>query len=279
MKKDRIVLNKGTYSVYLDKVPCKNCGDDIYASKQTLHKHGHAFCSVECKCIHTQKRKDPKGANILDNVKDADFYYLLGLLASDGTIIYPQSDNKYVAYACRLHLSKKDEMLLNDIHDKFGGTITSDRSKYIIWQLTHKKFLLFLKDIGITTKKTNFLDITLWFNTLDDKFKWSFFRGYFDGDGTIYRYTPKNAGYCIHNASIVFKSETVFNMFKQFFKTYHFREYTEMNKMGNTMYRLSFHGSYAIPVLRAMYDISGIKLKRKYNKYLNLKEYYERNNI
>ena len=264
----KIVTPSSTYYKYLVKARCLFCDREQYFSKDNVRLHGHSFCSAQCCHNHTQTSRDPKGSNILKN-KTSNFYYLLGFLATDGTIVYPAKGTKYKAHLVRLHLQMRDKEILDRIQEAFGGRIKCS-GKYVIWELSNEHFLKFLvEEVGFTTKKSRTLDVNKWFETLSSNQQRHFMRGCWDGDGSIHR---RGTGYYASN--IVSASPPLFGMFCEFFKSYALRVYTEKDPRGNPIYKLCFHGNNMVAPLGLLYENltdSDLVLDRKKRVFLEYK--------
>jgi len=201
----------GKHWYYFIRTKCANCGITVFKSKKGLtSNHYKPFCGMPCKCEYEQKLKDPKGSSIL-NIKDTpNFYYLLGLLATDGHIDYPREDSHATNSSCVIELNEVDSDLINSLRNFFGGyvyiTFTKQKNKtpMLKWYLNNRKFIDFLRSIGFVHNKTHILNLNDWFVGLEDKNKWHFMRGVWDGDGTFTIDKNKNCRVSVITASSIF---------------------------------------------------------------------------
>ncbi len=122
---------------------------------------------------------------------DPDFYYLAGLIATDG-YLRPKS------YNVEINLSQFDDSsvdLLKGVASKFGGVVNywGQKSPAVNWTITNMDYYNYLLSIGITNKNKSFdLNVTNWFNNLKEEYRCAFLRGCLDGDGSVYlRPVPK----------------------------------------------------------------------------------------
>ena len=122
--------------------------------------------------------------------------WLVGLIATDGTISWPNATKSATAYNCQIKLSNKDEEILYRIQERFGGKIVQyKKDKKCMWAIKGKPFINYLRSIGFTHNKTITLDVTKWFALLDEDKKYSFVCGCIDGDGWI-RKNKRAIGFC-----------------------------------------------------------------------------------
>lgn len=176
-------LNPKTAHKYIS-TNCSFCGKQIYRSKNTIKNGISPICSEECKTF----LNDPKQSKMMDLINDNNFYYLIGLIATDGYIKYPGCGTKQNNYACVIKLCTKDAIILENIQRVFGGIIkTENHNKTTSWYISNRNFIQYLNIVvGLTNHKTHNINVTYWFNTLSDNQKQAFIRGVIDGDGGIY---------------------------------------------------------------------------------------------
>jgi len=163
---------------------CKTCAKEILREKSNKN----VFCSRQCILFY----KDPKQEKILEKSNDNDFYYLLGLIATDGYI--SKKENKK-SQRCNISLHKNDEQVLLDIQKNYGGKIYKfyKANKNVIrWQILNQKFINYIESTGISNNKSLTLNIQKWFKTLNKQQKLSFIHGVIDGDGSISFSVVKN---------------------------------------------------------------------------------------
>jgi hypothetical protein len=261
-----IMITKKNYII----TKCTNCGKEILRYK---YKKGDSFCANPSYCRYEfmHKKRDPIGSNILNN-KNLNFYYLIGLICADGNISYPQiGDSRHKGYSCYININKKDEDLIFQIKKLFGGQyqyIKKDNT--IRWNIQNKKFINYLKEIGLTNNKSSNLNIKKWFNKLNFKQKNAFIRGLVDGDGSIKIYKQKNRVFniCIGSPKLYDVVKTYFlsiqpeRIVESHLPTYSYIGYTSINM---------------IDVLDKIYNVqkNHLFLKRKYNTYIQIKKFYK----
>jgi hypothetical protein len=267
----KIIKPHTTYYEYLVLENCKFCGESKYFSKDSIIRYGHVFCDHNCQHCYTRSIKDFKNSNILNN-KNNNFYYLLGFLATDGTIMYPTEGQKYRGYNARLQLQIRDKHIIDEMYSNFGGRINFSE-KYITWELSNKPFLEFLiKEVGFTTKKSKNLNVDKWFSGLSYEQQRHFIRGCWDGDGTIH---VRATGYVC--SSFVSSSESFYQTVLNFFKSFSPKTYKEKTINDADVYKISFHGKNMIKPLISIYgnlDDSDIVMKRKQKILTDLCEKY-----
>jgi len=115
----------------------------------------------------------------------SNFAYAIGLMASDGNV---SKDGRHITF-----VSKDKEQIENfakclDIDNKISphksGSTSKDSFRIQFGDVT---FILFLKDIGITSAKSKTIGSVL----VPKKYFFDYLRGEFDGDGSIYSYWDK----------------------------------------------------------------------------------------
>ena len=266
----RVRIFTGKSWSYKIKTHCNFCNKELYreAKSGTLN-----FCNDYC----MRMCKDPKGTKIFETAKSnpLDFAYLLGLIATDGCVIYPQEGKSAVSYNVNISLKMDDSDILKDIQNIFGGYLTE--SNLSIWTLYNKEFVLWLKEIGITRKKSLTIDINDYFDTLTEDEKKRFVLGCIDGDGSIcVRKTKRKQD--------MYKTEIVSNFYSgsfSFIKTiFDYMQtliksnrniYTSNNKGKTPTYNIGFSHRQTLIILNHLYSIdkNDLFLKRKYEKYRN----------
>lgn len=134
-----------------------------------------------------------------------DSHYWLGLLASDGCI---------TGHSIVLQLQERDKYIL-ELFAKAGGKLLKVNSyhnfKYNLTEYYVKFKNLeieeYLISLGITPRKSDTLDYK-------GEINWEFFRGYFDGDGSVFKETRSNR----LRVTVVCKSEKMVNLLSNFLK-------------------------------------------------------------
>lgn len=209
--------------------------------------------------------------NYFDVINSSNKAYILGFIFSDGNIF-----NNTV----KINLIKSDSEILYDIGNKIflDGNIQIHEIKgeTKVWKngkkyfskpqtaliLTRKNIVTSLKKNGLTPKKT----FTIRFPDIDTIFYKDFIRGYFDGDGCFYiskKYKNNNRINITSNTLFINKlSKIIENILNIDCKI---KESNIKN-----IDRLNIYGNIKVKkFLDWIYDDAQLKLKRKYNKYLN----------
>lgn len=196
--------------------------------------------------------------------------YLIGLISSDGHINHPLDDSSSKGYRCYIGLKYTDADILLELYNYYGGSIRT-YNKTTLWNMPCKSketkiFIDFLVSIGITHNKSLSLNINKWLNTLNYIQQICFLRGYLDGNGWISNTkNTKVVGICSGSPYII-------NFFCDLFPNAIFRE----RKTKNSIYTACLHWRY-IHDCKDMFDIKILGhfgLKRKYQLYENLKNYF-----
>lgn len=282
-----------------EKTHCKECGKELLRSKQDVKRFKQFFCCEICKIINSQKINDPLTANLLD--RSSNFYYLIGLIVTDGWVQRIQKHNyPGRGYRITIQLQKGDIELLYELKNYFGGIVSGINSKYPKWTVYHFLFTEYLKnEVKITDNKTFTLDINKWFNTLTRQQQNSFMRGVIDGDGCIY-FDKRHGDHHITISTASFNFvKTLFNYFsaynpsaavyhsESFGKTkylYTLKDIISYIPEKNKYYVIRICGKKTIKILRELYkdvddNIYLLHMKRKREKYLKIGEYYGLRNV
>ena len=252
---------------YYVKTNCVNCGKEI--EKYKFNK-GNSFCKRPsyCRYEYLHKQRDPKGSAIMDNINDPDFYYLLGLICTDGNITYPRNGKKQIGYTCYINLNVQDIELVENIELKYGGTSQPMHDNTIRWWISNKHFIDYLISIGLTHNKTTSLNIESWFSTLTRENKIHFLRGVIDGDGSIKTYKKDKS------FNICSGAKDFYNTIRKFLITITPTGITE--DFHDTFSYIKYNNINMLTILDLVYDNINDKLhmKRKYDEYMKHKNFY-----
>ena len=218
--------------------------------------------SVKTRSISENKRKYKLDENVFNSLNENSLYWL-GFIAADGNLYINPRGGKVVQFG----LHQKDENHLNKLKTflktdrpiyyykskrKYkGGYVITPEVRFNINSLT------IFEDIckyGIMPKKTFNLKI------VEDLMDKHFFRGLFDGDGSIFSNNKgKNLVICLNGIEQVLKAFCDFVK-----KEINIELVTSPNK---TIYRTRVYGKKALDVLDLLYDNANIYLDRKIELY------------
>lgn len=175
----------------IKKQSLATCGKEFGLSQkvvETLLKDNHIN-----KRTYTEARQEGRKYSCNDNFfkyQNSDMAYILGLIASDGNVAKKEN-------LVTIELLTKDKEILEKIREKtkstreikdyVKSTTGQETSKFCVWSKNWKDDL---GKYGIFPNKTFTLTPPLF---LDNKFFIDYLRGYFDGDGTIYKRKYGNA--------------------------------------------------------------------------------------
>ena len=173
------------------KTNCTNCGNEIYRRPWYV-KNTKCFCNVGCGRQFKYKSEHPKTLNII-NHENPNFYYLLGLIATDGHLQWPGCTKSGKTYQVSIELNEKDLLILKKIQYEFGGVIVNTAKHCKKWIVHSKDFVCYLRDtVNMSHNKSLNLDVAVWFNGLVTDNKLHFLRGVIDGDGSIFLNEMRN---------------------------------------------------------------------------------------
>ena len=164
--------NEGRY-----KYICFHCNKEFYSNKKD-----QKFCCIGCGVSHRNFSYNDESF-FKGKIDSEEKAYILGLFMADGSI----SEDK-------ISITQNDKGLIEKIRDLINPNrkiYTRGKSNTFMW--TNKEDLDFLKSIGITVNKSYDACIKL----LEPKLMPHYIRGWFDGDGCIYKNTTidKKRGY------------------------------------------------------------------------------------
>ena len=207
--------------------------------------------------------------NFFKNIDSEEKAYFLGLLYADGYI----NDIGYNCYV-ELTLQTEDEYILK----KFLSSLESNRKIKIIKKkkyqysriiINSKKIVNDLKNMGCTNKKTH----TLIFPTkINDKYVHHLIRGFFDGDGCIWRVNNTNTFHMQFTGNVDFLNG-IENFLIKNLNVDKKKHYSPCNKNRKDNIRALKYGGNQIvsKIFELLYDNSTIYLNRKYFKFLDAK--------
>lgn len=212
--------------------------------------------------IENKRRRKMVNDDFFD-ILNSDNCYILGLLASDGSV---SKDRNRI----KITLKTEDKYLLELIKEKMNieKEITDDiiQNKYYASTLafSSEKIKNRLKDFGIIPNKTYTNTINM--KNIPHNLKKFFILGYIDGDGTITtRGSEKTIklSICCYDKSILLEINDFFHK--------------ELNIKGSIykyknkhLYELEFSIISSIIILNFLYKDANIFLKRKYNKFKDI---------
>lgn len=204
----------------------------------------------------------------INNEKEA---YIIGMLLADGCIIGNQVS---------LKLSKKDIQILTDIKNYISKDIQIlQNENTCCFKVSSVIFCNNIKKLGLNSRKTN---SEFKIPEMDKSLYRHFIRGYFDGDGTIFKTKKGNYYYLksnicsptktiledIQNILVLNNIDSSINKEKRVGKTMKIIDHNSICTMD--MYRLYIRKKEAIlKFYNFLYDNSEIFLKRKYDIFRN----------
>ena len=158
------------------QLECAHCGLD-FSTKG--HRH-QKYCSISCG-LKTRRKEDN---NIISNGWNAQLAYYMGLIWSDGCL---SKDNSPCGY--RISLTMTDETLIEKIRmyispfrKLYSQSLPGRKVKYTA--LTQNPEVInWMIDKGLTERKSKALSVP----PVPEEYLPDFIRGYFDGDGSVFK--------------------------------------------------------------------------------------------
>ena len=229
--------------------------------------------NIQIRDTSITSRKYNCNHNYFETIDCPEKAYWIGFLAADGFI---ESKRINGAQKLGVTLSKKDEahlhlfnqMLDSDYEIKtYVGSGYNPEGEYSKLLITSQKLVDDLRKYGIVENKTSIL---MFPKNLPQEYYNDYMRGYFDGDGSIYYQSNGQYGISFTGTYNVLKTiKTLCGL------------NVKIREAGNGVYEMSANSSFnAYRVCCQMYyDENCVKLDRKYEKFLELKKYVERQGI
>jgi len=194
------------------------------------------------------------------NTWSDDMAYCLGFIASDGHV---WKNRPYIT----IGINKNDILVLNFIRDRLSPTskvrISQDKCQLCIYsKQLHKKLLTF----GIDHEKTFNLELP---KKIPNKYIAHFLRGFFDGDGSIWKTNFYKGGKDYYYSNIVSASQQILIDFQNYLG------FGNLRKVKDKYYELTFSQTDCLKLFNIMYKDAKFKLDRKYNKFLLINNKYK----
>lgn len=201
-----------------------------------------------------------------------DMAYILGFITADGNLLcknYKDSSYSGFGYILRINIHKKDIEILNFIKSH----ISPSQNLYFINNMVSlvigsKDLVYSLMDIGIYPNKTGKERMP----DVPDQYTASYLRGVFDGDGSLMllqqfcKSNQKTYGkyiYKIVSGGILYLKDINTNILTS--------HNLKVTKNDHTSFKLQTESKNKIlDICNFMYKDNTFKLKRKYDKYLEL---------
>lgn len=202
-----------------------------------------------------------------DEIDTQEKAYILGFLYADGANTSTKGH-----YVISLTLHPKDEAILERIKSevKSNAPISdyinkNNDAKYRRFNICNKHVVEMLNKHGVVPNKSLIIKYPTW---LRSDLHRHFMRGLFDGDGSI----SSDLNY-IALCGSVFIMESIKQMLENLFDA-HIKRYNYSNSHPNFEQIFCATRSDMARILHWMYEDSSIKLERKYQLYLKIKEKY-----
>ena len=205
--------------------------------------------------------------NVDDNyfsTENSNMAYLLGFLASDGTV--DKKNNRI-----KIGLSSIDKKFLMEIKEelKYEGDIfdyiTSNGFSVSELTFTSRQIKNDLARYNIVPNKT----FTFKFpKNLNKKYWIDFIRGYFDGDGSVSTVGENAIKWQICSAT----KDVLETIVDFFYEEYHIKKVSilEQSRKNNTLYYFQYSTNATKEIFSILYKKNSLKLPRKYLKFKEL---------
>lgn len=213
------------------------------------------------------KRAKSCDTNYFSNINTYTKAWLIGFLASDGTI---RKDTNGI----KIGLSARDKEILEKIKIEVGiereilEYTTSNGFDIVELTWTSQQQKQDLAKYGVVPNKTYVENTLPHFE--NDNYTLAYILGYFDGDGSI-SLSPQ--GYL--RFRLCCYTEGFLKSIAAFFEKKYGSTYSLSKDANRQMYELSISTTYARHIFEDMYNLNTLHLDRKYQKYLEYKAIHE----
>lgn len=203
-----------------------------------------------------------------ENIDSNEKSYIFGVLMADGnnspsknTITISMCDEDIIRYI-------KNSMKYNGIIKKKLPKKINHKCQYSLG-IYSKKISTDLANIGMIRNKTNYCE----FPIIENEYNLSFICGYFDGDGSLYVNTEKNKFYISFtgNIKLIKRIREILELEGSINPYLYVR-----NKKSSNIVTLTYSGSKNVyNTMCSIYRNVDFKMNRKYEKFIELKEFIE----
>lgn len=250
---------------------CRKCNVEFETKKK-----GQIYCSKSCaNSINTSRRK-VEDESIYSNGLDEVNSYILGIIYSDGCLSFDRHSHRN-----RITISMNDYDLMHEIHELmtpnkklYEYTHPKGREKTYSVISTNKADIEFLVNLGVKERKS----LILRYPNIDEVFDKNFIRGYFDGDGSVYK-SKTNTYYKGVKKEYIYKyfkfttgSEVFAKQLSEKLRYYGIESnLVKDSRLDNSSYYISIYKKDSVNAFaKFIYDNAKIYMKRKYDKFFNM---------
>jgi len=209
---------------------------------------------------------------ILEHKDTNEFAYLIGMIATDGCVIWKGKTKSAKDDRCSITQHTKNIQMLNEMKRVFGGNVYSEKTRSSsVWRTKDTEFVTFLRSIGFKENKTFTLNLDSWFDSITDIQKIYFVRGVLDGDGNVFYDKRSNVH---HKISIFSASKSFITMLAKYFNNS--KIYTQNAKGKFKGYKIVFNSSKCIGPFEDVFSLPSSKMFIQYKEdsYIKIKEHY-----
>ena len=261
---DKIIYDYTVNKYGLIKTGKNNGVGERIVRRVLLENKIHIRSRGEAAIVSNMQRRQFNVDDSYFSTENSNMAYLLGFLASDGTV--DKKNNRI-----KIGLSSIDKKFLMEIKEelKYEGDIldyiTSNGFSVSELTFTSQQIKNDLARYNIVPNKT----FTFKFpKNLNKKYWIDFIRGYFDGDGSV-----STAGENAIKWQICSATKDVLETIVDFFyEEYHIKKVSilEQPRKNSTLYYFQYSTNAAKEIFPILYEKNSLKLPRKYLKFKEL---------
>ena len=247
--------------------------------KRTLIENG-----IELRTTNQNHRKWELNEHYFDCIDTSNKAYILGFLYADGynslekhfVRIALQEEDKDILEKMRIELNSSKPLKYLDFKGEIQSNGYTCKNMYQL-EVYGSHICKTLDEIGMHQNKSLILQYP---NIIDEKFHSHFIRGYFDGDGSITLIEKNNK---ITSSNITITStdsfcKSVYNILSVYLNVEKFKINDASCHNGITRVLYNSNKQSCLKFCDWMYKDADMYLERKYNKYLQLKDYLSNQN-
>ncbi len=249
---------------------CLKC-NKTFSSKKKEQK----YCSKSCaNSVSATNRKIEDRSIFKEGLNEINAY-ILGLIYSDGCISYDKHTKRF-----RITIAMNDEVLI----EKIRTLMTPTKKLYTYKHPNGREFtysvvstnpddIKYLFELGLSERKS----LSISYPNIPSEFDKSFIRGYFDGDGSVYKSTTntyykgvkKSYGYlCVKFTT---GSKVFAKQLKECLRKHGILSNVVQDSRGKETYYVSIQSKENVEkFFKKIYKDSTFYMERKYNKFIGM---------
>lgn len=256
-KEQKIIKDYNSKTMFIKDI-CTKYQISTYTFNKILKKNG--IEKYDPHFLYPQNQKKYPLNEDFFMIQSHDMAYVLGILASDGTV---RKDSNEI----KLTLAVIDEDYLVQLHNLIGGRPIKkyeDRKghKNVTWSFSSKKIKDELSKYNIVPNKTYTMKFPM---ELKEEYWIDFIRGYFDGDGSI-----STAGAHSIRWQLCSKTKEILETIIDYFEKKYSIPKVSIYKRQDGLYYFQYSSTATKSIYKILYSENCLYLPRKKEKFQSL---------